>query len=481
MTDHDAQSNFFQYLLVLRARYRIVLFVLAVTVVTTTVVSLIIPKTYVATASLLVDSKDNQTLESILTSRQQSYQTQVDIITSQRVALKVVHDLKLAESPVAIRNFEDDAKGRGSIEDWLAQSLLKRLKVDTSSVTSVIQIIYSANDPKFAAAVANAFAKAYIDTNLELRVEPARQTSEWFDDQLKTLRDNLEQAQSKLTAYQKEKNIVSVDERFDVENTRLNELSSQLVQAQNQTYDIAVRQKLGAQAVSSGGSLENIPEVIQNPFIQSLKSDILKNEAQLKDLSTQLGPNHPQYQRLMSETQSLRERLDQEMKRVITSLEGSTHQSQQREVELKNAIEAQRAKVFELKQYRDQLAPLEQEVEAAQRAYDTAMQRFTVSKVDSRANQTNVSILTPAVEPLEASRPKVVLNIVLAVIIGSMLGMGVAFLLELADRRVRSISDLAGEPGVPLLAVLNSKKAIIPKHPLLVRIMNGASHLLSPG
>jgi len=478
----DTKSTFFQYLLVLRARYRVVLFVLAVTVLTTTVVSLIIPKTYVATASLLIDTRDEQTLANILSSHQQlGYQTQVDIITSQRVALKVVHDLKLAESPVAIKNFEDDAKGKGSIEDWLAQNLLKRLKVDTSSQTSVVQIIYSATDPKFAAAVANAFAKAYIDTNLELRVEPSRQTSEWFDDQLKSLRANLEEAQAKLTAYQKEKNIVSVDERFDVENTRLNEMSSQLVQAQNQTYDNAVRQKLGAQAVSSGGSLENIPEVIGNPFIQSLKTEILKNEAQLKDLSTQLGPNHPQYQRLLSETQSLRERLDQEMKRVISSMEGSTHQSQQREVELKNAIAAQRARVFELKQYRDQLSPLEQEVEAAQHAYDTAMQRFTVSKVDSRANQTNVSVLTPAIEPLEPSRPKIILNIVLSVIIGAMLGVGTAFLMELADQRVRSVADLAGEPGVPVLAVLGFKTAVITKNALLARILSGASRLLSPG
>jgi len=470
--------NFIQYLLVLKARRRIALFILAVTVLTTAIVSLVIPKTYVATTTLLVDVKDEQSLSSILAPARQQMgymQTQVEIITSQKVGRKVVQELKLAESPVAKAGFEDETGGRGSIEDWLADSMLKRLKVDTAQ-SSTIQLIYSANDPKFAALIANAFAKAYIETTLELRVEPTRQAAMWFDEQIKTLRSNLEDAQAKLTAFQKEKGIIAAEEKFDVESLRLSELSSQFNQAQNQTYDSLTRQRQGQQVLAKGVSPEDLPEVLANGFIQGIKNDILRGDAKLKELATQLGVSHPQYQRQLTENQSLRERLEQEMKKVVSGLENSTRQNVQREGELKGAIASQRSKVMEFKQARDQIAVLTRDVETAQRAYETAMQRFTVSKIDSRASQTNVAILNPAIEPIKHARPRLLLNITLSVIVGAMLGVGAALLLEFADRRVRSSDDLVGEVDAPVLAQL-TRKAVVLKSGLVSRLLGRAARL----
>src|SRR5258708_8765694 len=152
---------------------------------------------------------------------------QMDGLTSGKGARMVVRDLKLAESPTARAAFEEDGGGVGSIEDWLGENLLKKLKVETSQ-SSIIQVSYSSRDPRFSAAVANAFAKAYIDTMLELRVEPTRQAADWFDEQLKSLRANLEEAQAKLTDYHRRRGIVSADEHFYAENTRLGELSAQM-------------------------------------------------------------------------------------------------------------------------------------------------------------------------------------------------------------------------------------------------------------
>ena len=107
--------------------------------------------------------------------------------------------------------------GAGSFENWLADRLLKWLKIETSQ-SSVIQISYTSGDARFAAQAANAFAKGYIDTMLELRVEPTQRTATWFDEQLKGLRVNLEDAQAKLTEYQRQKKIVATDEKLDVGN-----------------------------------------------------------------------------------------------------------------------------------------------------------------------------------------------------------------------------------------------------------------------
>src|SRR5206468_8637385 len=164
--------------------------VLAATILAATVASLLLPKSYKATVSLLVDAKDEQSLSNalrplILPQERLSYlQTQMDIITSKKVTRKVVQDLKLAESPSTRADFEDQAGGKGSVEDWLVDSLLSKLKVETSQ-SSIIQVTFSSADPRHSAGIANAFAKGYIDTMLELRVEPTRQAAEWYDEQLK--------------------------------------------------------------------------------------------------------------------------------------------------------------------------------------------------------------------------------------------------------------------------------------------------------
>ncbi|HXN14906.1 MAG TPA: chain length determinant protein EpsF [Usitatibacter sp.] len=445
--------NIHQFLLALRGRFWVFLSLMAATIVAAIVVTLLLPKTYEATVSVLVDNRDEQSLAAAPAPARQALgymQTQTDIIQSQRVARKVVEDLKLAENPQARSAFAASA-GRGDIEDWLAAGLLARLKVEVSQ-SSVIQIQYAANDPKFAAAVANAFAKAYVDTTLNLRVEPTRQAASWFEDQLKELRKTYEEAQNKLADFQKEKGIIATDERVDVENARLAELSSQALQASNLTYDAAAR--LGQ--ARSRTPTETLPEVLANPLVQTLKGEVLRGEARLQELATRIGPNHPQYQQQASEVEALRERLNAEMHKVVGGVESATAQSRAREGALKAELAAQRNKVIALRDARNQALVLTRDVDNAQKAYEAALARYLVNKVESGARQTNVTVLNPAIEPLSASRPKVSLNISLGLFVGIILGLAAVFLLELLDRRVRSSTDLESGIDAPLLGTMQT-------------------------
>jgi chain length determinant protein EpsF len=451
--------NLYLFLSALRARFGVFAFLLFVTVAAATGVSFLLTKTYTATVALLVDAKDEQSmntdLRQLVNAEQKiSYlETQTDIITSDRVARKVVQDPQIARSPVAEKAVQDEAKKGGSTEDKLIESLLKELKVDKSQ-SSVIRVSFSSSDPRFSAAVANAFAKAYIDTMLELRVEPTRDAAAWFDEQLKTLRAHLEDAQTRLTDYHQRRGIVSADERVDDESTRLAVLSDQVVRAQEQTFQWKSREQQAREFLERGGSPDKLPDVLDNPFIQRLKENLLHGEAKLQELGTHYGPNYPQYQRQVSENQSLRDKLDAEMKKIVAGIESSSRQSRQREADSRKAMANQRVRVLELKEGRNELTVLRRNVESAERAYDTAMQRFVESQIDSRASQTNVTVLNPAVAPRKHSRPKITLNIALAVVVGTMLGIGVVMLMELFDRRVRSRSDLYLD--VPLLAVIHA-------------------------
>ena len=449
--------DFQQYLLALQARRKVFLLVFSALLVAAVTVALVLPKRYDATATVLLDARDEQTTSASRVSPRERagwVYTQMDLVQSGKVAQRVARDLKLAQQPGMREAYESDTGGAGSFESWLADNLLLKLKVDTGA-SNVLIIKYSSSDPQKAATYANAFAKAYLETALELRTEPTREAADWFDEQLKGLRGQMTTAQTKLTGFQKEKGIVGVDERMDVEYARLTEISTQLSGARNATYDAETRYKQAQEMLANGGSAESFPEVLSNGYINTVKGTLQAAEGRLEEQSQVLGPNHPTYQRTAAEVQGLRERMNAEIKKVIAGLGNAAQQSRKREEELKAALTAQQDRIMKAKDARVELAVLTRDVENAQRTYDGALARAMTMRLESKARQTNLAMLTPAVEPVRPAQPKVGLIIGLALVVGLMLAAGVVYLLEMMDRRVRSRSDLESRLALPSLGQLS--------------------------
>ncbi|TLY73034.1 MAG: hypothetical protein E6K46_01915 [Gammaproteobacteria bacterium] len=361
--------NLRQLLRALIARRRVFFVALGAVVLAATLASLMMSKSYRATVSLLVDTRDEQSLGDalrplVLPQEHMSYlQTQVDILTSPKVARAVAQELRLEETPGALA-----ALG------W-------------------------------AAAIANAYAQAYVDTMLELRVAPTRKAAAWFDEQLKGLRANLEDAQAKLA-----------------------------------------HAKLAVQAKATQHP-ESIPRVVDNAFVQQLKGELLHGEEKLQELTTQYGVNHPVYRRQISENQTLRTRLQAEMRKLAAGAAAAGVDAAPDDA-LKAGVQGPQA---------PDEAVLVRNVQSAERAYETAMQRYVVSQVDSRASQTNVEVLNPAVAPLKPYRPNIALNIALSLFTGVVLGGILVALLETQDARVRSPEDLQSASRVPVLAVIGEE------------------------
>ncbi|MBC7704353.1 MAG: chain length determinant protein EpsF [Rhodoferax sp.] len=441
------------FLLILRARYKVALLVLIVTVLTTYVVSIRLPKQYVASTSVLIDVKSPDPVAGVVLPGliAPSYMaTQLDIINSDRVALRVVKLLRLEESPAIRTQWMEATNGKGKLDLWLAALLQRKLEVKPSKESNVISIGFSGTEPSFVAAVANTFAQAYIDVSLELKVEPARQYSSWFEGQSKTLRDQLEKAQGALTLYQEKNNVLAMDEqRVDYEKSKLSELSQALTTVQAQTSDSSSKR----QSTSDSGTLS---DVMQSPVIMSLKSDINRLEAKLQESNVNLGKNHPQTQRAESELASLKEKLAGETKQISRSINTSFQVGRQREKELLQAIESQKKRVIDLSKERDEITVLRRDVETAQHAFDAISMKFVQTKMESQTVQTNVAVLTPAAEPTGPSKPNIFINVVASVVLGTMLGLGIAFMLELVNRRVRSAEDLTAITNLPVLASIAS-------------------------
>ncbi|MFM9913827.1 MAG: chain length determinant protein EpsF [Methylophilaceae bacterium] len=448
--------NFSQFLLVLRARFKIILFTFLVTVATAAAISLILPKSYKATTSLVLNFKgaDPVSGAAIPAQLMPGYMaTQVDIITSLNVAGKVVDKLKFAESSAARVQFNQATKGRGNIRDWFADALLKKLDVEPSRESSVISISFSGADPTFAATVANAFAEAYQQTNIQLKVGPSLSAAGYLGTQTKALRDHLEEVQTKLSAYQQDNGLTSAFEQFDVESSKLNELSAQLVMAQSQAIEASSRH------AGTLGNAEDSPDIAASNLVQGLKADLARAESKLAELSQRVDHNHPQYQSAKAEADKIKSQLEEEVKRATASVGGSAKIYRQREAELRAAVASQKTKVLKLNHARDQMMILQKDVESAQRSLDAVNQRFTQTNLEGQANQSEVAVLNPATPPLEASSPKVMLNIILSMFLGGLLGIGFGLIAEMMDKRVRSREDITEAFDIPVLAIIKEKSS----------------------
>ena len=444
-----------QFFSILRARWKIMLLVLAAAVLGTALVNALLPKSYTSTVAVLVDVKSPDPIAGIIFPGMNSpsyMATQVDVIQSDRVSQYVVRALRLNEAAAMRDQWREATKGEGNFESWLADLLRKSLDVKPSRDSNVISVNYKAADPRFATAMANAYAQAYIDVSLELRVEPAKQYGRFFEERAKQLREKVEQARAKLTTFQRKKGIVGADERLDVENARLNELSSQMVGLQALGAETAGRQ---AQVRNSPDRLQ---EVLNNPLIGSLKIELTRQESRLQEIGERLGANHPSVVELNASITETRARIDAETARLGGGVTVSNSINQARLGQLRSSLEAQRVKVLRLKESRDDLAVLAADVDAAQRAYDGVNARANQTELESRTTQTNLSVLNPASEPIQPSSPRTTLNMLLALFVGTLLAVGVAMLMELFDRRVRSPSELVHALDMPLLGVLARKQ-----------------------
>lgn len=437
-----------QFIAVIKARWLTVAICLVATVSIAVLASLLLPAKYKSTGAVVIDIKSPDPINGMVVQGNIAggyIATQVSVIQSERVTRKVIKSLRLDESPVLLQQWRDETDSNGDFQSWLSDILVRKLEVTPARDASVIEITYASADPKFAAAMAAAYIQAYLDTTVELRIEPAKRFTGIFDEQIRQSREKLEAAQARLSDAQKDTGLLVTDERLDVENNRLAELTSQVVQLQ------ALSAESGSRKAQTGA---NTIEVLNNPVISNLKSLQAQQEARLKEVSAQMGPAHPQVLQLQANISELKAKIDAEIARVASSVGINNTVAQSREGQARAALQAQREKLLKLRAQRDQVSVLQRDVENAQRSYDTLQARALQTSMESQATQTNVSLLRAPTPPSLASFPKLWLNTVVSVFLGALLGIGLALFNEMRRRRLRSEEDIVNLLNVPMMGLM---------------------------
>lgn len=432
----------------LKTRWRLELFVFLAVLVLVALWTAVSPKSYVATSSLLFDEPTVDPVQGTQTTAQDSVggllSTQSDVITSIAVAANVVSSLQLA-TPDVVAQWQAATGGVGDVNSWYGKVLVQKLAIVPDKGSRVLTLQYQSSDPAFAASMANAFASSYLDTRLKLRTDPARTYSRWFQDRTTEVRENLQKAQARLTAFKRETGIVDSGSA-NAEVARLGELSGQLTSAEAAAAALSSR---------AGNNVTQSSDVQMSPLVQSLRSQITAKDAQISQMKTALGPNHPDMVAIRAELAELRSKLASEISTSTRAIQVASSAASSTEGELRGKLNAQRGRMLSLSADNAQLDVLRRDVDTAQAAYDAVAARLQTMRLQSVAPETNVRQLDVATPPLLPASPNVPLRVLLGSVLGALLAAGTGLGLELWRPRVRTASGVKGISGVPVLATID--------------------------
>lgn len=417
-------------LMALRTRWREELAVFAVVLAVIVVWTLQSPRSYVAATTLLVSRDPTVVGEgpSDPVDMGQVLSTEAQIVKSEQVLRAAITQARLG----AVPEFAGGAAAGARADTLAARAIREGLSVNADRSSQVLTIAFVARDPELAARTANAIAKAYVEMQIRLQVDPAKSTSRWFEEETREERSNMERAQAALGEFQRANGFTDAG-AMDGESSRLAELSAQLAQAEANAAD--VRSRAGAQAASAA-------EVQSTPVIQQLRTAIAQQSRRIAELSSNYGPRHPTLLAAQSEMETLNDRLAEETRQAQQSLAVSKNGAERRVAELERLTEVQRRKMIGMAGARNQLQILQRDADSARQAYEQVSQRLRTAELQAQLPRTSVRQLDPALPPLKASRPNRALRAFLGVVLGAIAAVGWAVFLEWRSPRVRTAAGV---------------------------------------
>lgn len=431
---------------ILYAHRRQSLLILLSVVLVVGAVSLLLPRTYKATATLMIDFEVNDPLggKEFPTGLMSNYlSTQRDLIQSPAVLLPAIAAMKLTADPHYIAGYR---QGNGNIADWVMDKVQKGLKVEMGNYGSQLMYIsYSASSAAEAAGVANAIAHVYADQQFRRVNDPAGEREQRYAAQLEQLKQDVDKAQAKVSEFRQRTGSVEYDSKLDLSGERLTDLEHRLLEAQELRRTTQARASANSAVQSSA---------LGSNTVQTLKSTLATQQAHLAELRQTLGPNHPDIRQLQSQIAATQSSLNAELGTYAGNARSEFDSAARLERELQVAVDQEHAKVLQSQQLKDEGATYVQALQAAQTLYQRALDGYDQVLLASSGRYSNVSFVAEATPPFKASKPKTLLNLALALVVGSILALLGPFVLELMNRRVRCRDDVEHDLGIPVLAEL---------------------------
>ncbi len=381
--------------------------------------------------------------------------TQIEVLKTDVLAWKTVEQARLAESPELMPSGKDKSEERKIL---LIHNFQKHLAVELIPGSRIVQVSFESTDPVLAAKAANSLVDNYLDYNFREKYDAARTAAGRMEQQLDELQAKVEKSQRDLVDYQREHAIVDVNDKQSVVEQRLGELSTQLTMAES---DRIQKESLYNLARTSP---EKVALLAQNELLQKLEERRADLEKQYAEALGQYGPNFPKAMRLRKEMDESQTQIDAARKRFVERINRDYQTAVTRESLLTQAVEKQKQELGEFNKLLVQQNILKGEFDSNQKLYERLLEHLKDATVSAGLKSTNIHSVDTALVPTDPIRPRKILNLAVAILVGLFFGTALAFAQESLDHSVKSAEDVEGLVSVPVLAVIPAAHSLPPTH-----------------
>jgi succinoglycan biosynthesis transport protein ExoP len=415
-------------------------------------------------------------------------ETEVMIMQSDLLALQVVKELALdrrpefgGKVPVMSSSLDlapDPLQADTARTSSLLSSFRGNLKVALSPNTHLIKVSFRSPDKDLAANVVNTLMETYRDNNFKSRFDSTMQASDWLTKQLVDLQMKVETSQEKLVHYQKEHEILGIDEKQNITTQKLDELNKALTAAESERMDKeSVYRLVQAGDTESIASAANVlDDAGANQSAGNLLDSLRSKEADLKiqaaELSTQFGPAYPKLAQINNQLKEIDAQLAAETKKVSGKIKGLYMAALQRENMLHDALEKQKQEANKLNESAIEYSLLKRDLDTNRQLYEGLLEKLKQAGVSAGLRSNNFRIVDSARVPNYPIEPNIPRNLSFAFMLGLTSGVGLAFLLEGLDNTVRTTEQAQMISGLPPLGMIplgsrtaregaNSKRLVI--------------------
>lgn len=402
-------------------------------------------------------------------SGQDYYQTQYELLKSRSLALRVVNQLGLAdrqpeEGPSLL------APAKAWLADWLPKAsegenvgslsetervesvvsgFLSNLTIEPVRNSRLVKLYYDDPDPKLAAAILNTLAKNYINLSLERRFEASAYARDFLQERLQQVKARLEDSERQMVAFARDQGIINVGESQNIVTQRLTATSTALSAAEQRrtAAEAAYRQMLDTRG-------QGLSQVLDSKIIQTLKDSKAKFEAQYQDNLNLYKPAYPSMVQLRSQIDQITRQIDQEVANIRGAITAHYEAAKAEETMLRTRLEQLKRDSLEQQDRGIQFNILRREVDTNRELYNGLLQRFKEVGVAAGIGTNNISVVDEAKAPLLPYKPNLKLNALLALVLGLLGGIGLAFLLEHLDDTFKQPDEVEKRLGLPVLGIV---------------------------
>jgi capsular exopolysaccharide synthesis family protein len=410
--------------------------------------------------------------------RQDYYQTQYRILQSRSVAKRTIDTLQLWSHP----ELQPPAAGRFSIGGLLeavtalsgrapapagtvdeaetaAQAdaidrFLERVTVTPVRNSRLVDVAFRSEQPTFAAAAANGIARAYIDMNLDFRFRATREASEWLEQQLAEQRKDVESAEARLQQYREQNDALSLEDRQNIVVQKLADLNAAVTKAKTERLqkEAMYRQLVAVQ--DDPAAIDTFPAILANAYIQQQKGELSALQRRQVQLAEKYGDRHPEMIEVQSAIESSQLKLRGEIAKVVQSVRTEYQAAVAQEQSMTLALDQQKGEALAMNRKAIDYGVIARDVDSNKQIYDTLLQRAKETGVSGELRTSNVRVVDRAEAPLAPVSPRRALAILVGLFGGAFLGIGLAFLFDHLDNRLKTPEELEKELGVPSLGII---------------------------